>query len=1039
VRILTLLFVASVVLSAQPAGYNYDEAKVPAYTLPDPLVAADGTRVATPEQWREKRRPELVRLFEDHVYGAVPPNAPSNLTAELLEASTPALGGKAVRKQVRVAFGPGADAPAMEILLYLPADAAGPVPVFLGFNFYGNHTVHPDPGIRLSKSWMRANPDKGVVDHKATEASRGTSASRWPVEMILSRGYGLAAIYYGDVDPDFDDGFQNGVHALTGKPKQTEWGSVATWAWALSRAMDYLEDDPNVDGSKVIVMGHSRLGKTSLWAGAMDERFAMVISNDSGCGGAALSRRAFGETVERINTSFPHWFADSFNQYNSNESALPVDQHQLIALIAPRPVYVASAEEDLWADPKGEFLSAVHAGPVYELLGKKSLGTNQRPPTEAPIHAAIGHHIRRGGHDVTDYDWTQWMNFADKHLRSDLAAQLDRLLGLRGVGSPAISPDGKSVAYTHAGEIRIVGVDGTNDRALVRGSAPAWSPDGRTIAYISGAVHGRQLWTVPAAGGEPKRWTSTDEHIDRFQWAPDSERIAFLARPRVWADLTFPALHQADGEPTIPGRNNVPRNRLWLVNAADGAFKPLTPPDISVGGYEQWFPDTFSFSPDGKSIAFGKRPHANAGGHLDSEIAIVSTESGELKTLTDRPGMDGYPQYSPDGRRIAFLTTERRNWVTRSHIYLLNPDTGAAEKITPGVDRKIRDYAWSHDGRKIYFILDDGVTKPVYELDVAAREAKPLIRDGKVYAGLSVAAGAPGLAFLRQSPTEPGEIFFADPSNFRPKKLTNIGVEVADWAEIPTEVLRWTSFDGMEIEGIIHKPAGWEEGKRYPLLVIPHGGPHAVQSNGFVAGEARLFAERGWAVFRPNFRGSGGYGEAFLRANIQNWGIGDYQDIMTGVDALIASGLVDPDRLAIAGSSYGGYMTSWAITQTDRFKAAVAGAAVTSLSSFMRTLDVPDRFIDYLGEDPRNYPRHSPIEYADRIVTPTLVWHGDSDVRVPVTQGMELHGALRKYGVPTELVLYHGESHGVSKPAHVRDLVERKVEWLERWTLTETE
>ena len=1034
-RTLCLLLASTATLLAQQPGFNYDEAKVPSYTLPDPLVAKDGTKITTPEQWREKRRPEIVEQFESHVYGSVPPNAPK-ATAELIEGATPALGGKAVRKQIRVAFGPGADAPAMEILLYLPADAKGPVPVFLGHNFYGNHSIHADPGIRLSKSWMRDSADFGVVDHRATEKSRGVRASRWPVEMILSRGYGLAAIYYGDIDPDFDDGFSNGVHGLTGKPGPTEWGSVATWAWGLSRALDYLIEDPNVDGEKVIVMGHSRLGKTSLWAGAMDERFAMVISNDSGAGGAALSRRAYGETVERINTSFPHWFSDTFNQYNSNESALPVDQHELIALIAPRPVYVASAEEDLWADPKGEFLSAVHAGPVYELLGEQGLGTSARPPTESPIHHQIGHHIRRGGHDVTDYDWTQWMNFADKHLRSPLASQLDRILGLCGVGSPMISPDGKTIAYTHIGEIRLVQTDGTNDRTMAKGSQPAWSPDGRSIAYISSEVHGRQVWVATATGESQNRLTATDEYIDRFEWAPDSQSIAFLARPRPWADLTFLAHTQTKGEPTVIDENNLPRNRLWLVSLKDDSVKPLTPPDISVGGYEQWFPDTFSFSPDSKFIAFGKRPHAKAGGHLDSEIAIVSTADGSLQTATDRPGMDGYPQYSPDGKRIAFLTTERRNWVTRSHIYLLDPATKQVEKVTPGIDRKIREYHWSHDGQKIYFILDDGVTKPVYELDVASRSATPLASDGKVYGSLSVARNAPGLAFLRQSPTEPNELYFADPSSFEPKKLTSLAeAQVREWKEIPTEVVRWKSFDGMEIEGIVHKPVGWVSGKRYPLLVIPHGGPHAVQSNGFVSGEARLFAERGWAVFQPNFRGSGGYGEAFLRANINNWGVGDYQDLMTGVDALIERGLADPEKLAIAGASYGGYMTSWTITQTDRFKAAVDGAAITDTSSFLRSLDVPDRFIDYLGADPRNYARHSPIEYADRIVTPTLVWHGDSDIRVPTDQGRQLYVMLQKYGVPSQFVLYHGESHGVRKPAHVRDLLERKVDWLERWTL----
>ncbi|MCA9137181.1 MAG: acetylxylan esterase [Planctomycetales bacterium] len=333
------------------------------------------------------------------------------------------------RNEIDVYFGADDDAKSMRMMVYVPNGRSGAVPAFLGLNFQGNHSVDPDPSIELNPGWFRVGRDGTTDGNKANEKSRGVSSSRWAIESILRRGYAVATIYYGDIDPDFDDGFQNGIHGALGGQlsdvaPESRWGSIAAWAYGLSRALDCIESksDLGIDAAKVAVLGHSRLGKTALWAGASDPRFAMVISNNSGCGGAAISRRAIGETIGRINTSFPHWFCDKYTTYNENEKACPVDQHELIALIAPSTVYIASATEDQWADPRGEFLAAVAADPVYRLLGTDGMGgdsaTEKMPPAEQPINnGTIGYHLRDGKHDLTEWDWQQYLDFADKHLK----------------------------------------------------------------------------------------------------------------------------------------------------------------------------------------------------------------------------------------------------------------------------------------------------------------------------------------------------------------------------------------------------------------------------------------------------------------------------------------------------------------------------------------------------------------------------------------------------------------------------------------------
>ncbi len=408
-----LVLPAILVLPAEGKKFvpNYDEAKIPKYTLPSLLTCADGTVVKDARTWTNKRRPEVLALFEMQVYGKTPGKSLGKPEDKVETSEKVVFGGveqkEVVRKLVTIRFPKAPKAPVLEVLIYLPKSGK-PVPAFVVPNFGGNHTVIDDPGIPINEA--------------TRNQARGALANRWPVSMITSRGYAVATIWYGNIDPDRDDGFQNGIHPAFYEEGQTrpaadEWGSIGAWAWGLSRVLDYMLTDADINPKQVAVMGLSRLGKTALWAGAQDERFAIVISNESGCGGAALSRRRFGETIGKINQGFPHWFCDNFNKYNQNEDDCPVDQHMIVALAAPRPVYVASAEKDHWTDPKGEFVSAMNADPVYGLFGLRGMDEKEQPPLDKPIGDYIGYHIRTGKHNVTDFDWKAYLDFADRHYK----------------------------------------------------------------------------------------------------------------------------------------------------------------------------------------------------------------------------------------------------------------------------------------------------------------------------------------------------------------------------------------------------------------------------------------------------------------------------------------------------------------------------------------------------------------------------------------------------------------------------------------------
>lgn len=401
-----------------PWEVNYDEASMPQYILPEVLLCQDGTEVKTVVEWETKRRPELLKLFQDVMYGELPP-LPDQVSYEVLSAPEKVFGSLAYRRETRIAFKmKNGRSHAVDVLLYTPADTERS-PVFVGLTFGGNHVVSRDPRIHMTG--LAGDRGPGFM------RERGVQERRFPLETILRRGYAIAVASYHDIFPDYEDGWQNSIYKLfftdaelLTRPKG--YSSIGAWAWGLSRILDYLLTVPEIDGEKAAVYGHSRLGKTSLWAAVTDSRFKLACVNDSGCGGAALSRRLYGETLFSMyhkNSVGRWWFTDSLLKKCGSPQELPLDQHELIALVAPRAIAVHSATEDQWADPKGEYLAAYYAGKVYRLYGLEPLASVIPPEPEKPVGTDISYFLRSGKHDLLIADWEHYMDVADHIFRKN--------------------------------------------------------------------------------------------------------------------------------------------------------------------------------------------------------------------------------------------------------------------------------------------------------------------------------------------------------------------------------------------------------------------------------------------------------------------------------------------------------------------------------------------------------------------------------------------------------------------------------------------
>jgi hypothetical protein len=392
---------------------NFDESKVGQYTLPDPLRFSNGQPVKTASDWMNKRRSEIVRLYEEDQFGRIPEH-PVDISYDLFDKGTAAYHGAAKRKQVTVHFTKDPSGPKADVLIYLPAGATKPVPVLLTPSFIANSTIVSDPGVKQGEIW-----DK---DKKRVPAPKESRFSKLDVERICGQGIGVATVYYGDIDPDFEGGLAYGVRAAYLKPGQTqrapdEWGTISAWAWGLSRILDYMETDGDIDAKRIGLFGVSRLGKTVLWTGAHDQRFSLVIASCSGEGGAALSRRNYGETIAHLTAPgrYPYQFCANYAKYAKDVDHFPIDGHMLVSLIAPRPLLLQTGDTDRWSDPKGEFLAAVAATPVYRLLGKTGITTDTMPPAGQPLFDTLSYFMHSGGHGALPSDWDVFLKFVGTH------------------------------------------------------------------------------------------------------------------------------------------------------------------------------------------------------------------------------------------------------------------------------------------------------------------------------------------------------------------------------------------------------------------------------------------------------------------------------------------------------------------------------------------------------------------------------------------------------------------------------------------------
>jgi dipeptidyl aminopeptidase/acylaminoacyl peptidase len=630
----------------------------------------------------------------------------------------------------------------------------------------------------------------------------------------------------------------------------------------------------------------------------------------------------------------------------------------------------------------------------------------------------------------------------------------------------ALAPGGRAVAFTlwrsvtegatseDRGTIWVAATDGSWERPLTAPSlsadTPQWSPDGASIAYLASSGGVREIWLVAAAGGEPRRLTASPASVQDFRWLPDGHAFVYVAVKSSAAESGDAERKSAEARVVDATFDNA---RLWRVGvpppgAAPLAGVALTPPDRDVvTDIALSFGDMlrgFDVSPDGRQIVFTHMPTPRVVDWKRTDLSIVDLATGAIRTLVASNRAEGAPHFSPDGRQVVFSASDDPpNNSFAARLWVVAAAGGAPRALTPTADERATPVGWSADGSEVYFVETRGTLTRLSALPVDGERSRDFESGDRVLSSIVLDPARTQFAFVAERPDEAPQVWTTGVARFDARQVTHFEPPLPAASLGRTELLRWTAPDGLEIEGLLTYPVDYRPGVRYPLLLVIHGGPTWYFLQDYLATPdvypLATFAARGFAVLRPNPRGSSGRGRAFRFANREDWGGGDFQDLMAGVEHVIALGVADSDRLGVMGWSYGGYMTDWIISQTGRFKAASSGAGIANLTSFAGTSDILDFLPDYFGGSPWQRPEiylaRSPLFHLAGATTPTLIQHGERDRRVPLGQSEELYRALRRLGVEAELVIYSRQPHGLEEPKLIVDAARRNLAWFERHLL----